>query len=76
MTFKKYLIRKGKEKAQATVEYFILFTIIVLLTLLSLSAFRQRFVSSAQGNFFKEAVGHHGLDVENLQNANDKWSHR
>jgi hypothetical protein len=75
MTFKKCLRTKNKEKAQATLEYFILFTIVVLMTLLSLSTFRQKFISSAQGHFFKEAVGKQGLDVENLQDAQHKWGH-
>jgi len=65
MTFKKLLRRKNNSLAQATLEYFIVFAVIVLLTLLSISTFRQRFVSATQDNFFREAVGEHGLNVEN-----------
>ena len=73
MTFKKFLRTTNRKKAQATLEYFIIFTVIVLLTLLSLSTFRQSFISSTQGHFFGHAVGKDGLDVENKLDLEDKW---
>lgn len=53
MDLKKYLIR-----GQAALEYFILFSVIALLTLLSLSSFFPKVQEAIQGKdgFFQKAV--------------------
>ena len=65
MTFKKSLRTKNNRQAQATLEYFVVFAVIVLLTLLSITAFHERFISATQDDFFQKAVGEDGLNVEN-----------
>ncbi|MFH0762561.1 MAG: hypothetical protein V1925_01580 [Candidatus Omnitrophota bacterium] len=48
-----------KNKAQSTVEYFILFSVITLLTILSLSTFFPRIQEALQGKdgYFQKAAG-------------------
>jgi hypothetical protein len=78
MTFKKYLRISGNSKAQASLEYFILFAVIALMTILTLTTFPQRIVSSTQGGtrriwifrvrrdgFFQSMLGQRGLNVDN-----------
>jgi competence protein ComGC len=67
MTFKKSLRTKNNTKAQATLEYFIIFALIALLTILSLTNFHKDVRSALQGKggFFQVAVGVDGLNVLN-----------
>jgi len=55
MHFKKYLTVKDSLKAQAALEYFIIFSMITFLTILSFSSFDDS-VSESTGNFSKNAI--------------------
>ena len=65
MTFKKCLRTKKSRRGQAALEYFIVFAILALITILSLSSFHGRMLSSTRGFFQAVVVGTHGLNVEN-----------
>jgi len=69
MTFIKFLRRPGKEKSQATLEYFIIFSIIAILTILSFSAFfpkvQQALGTTGGHGLFQKAVGSQGINVDN-----------
>lgn len=56
MAFRKILKIRGKKKGQASLEYFILFAVIALLTLISLSSFLPK-VRNAGEDFFNKAAG-------------------
>jgi len=70
MTFIKSLKTPKREKAQASLEYFVLFSMMAILTILSLSAFFPKLQRVLQGNgstegFFQKAIGVEGLNVGN-----------
>jgi uncharacterized protein (UPF0333 family) len=76
MTFKKYLGTKKSNKAQASLEYFILLAIIALMSILSFTNFHREITSAAQGEvdgkgnmvkdgLFQALIGEQGLNVEN-----------
>jgi len=76
MAFKKCLGTKKSNKAQASLEYFILMAIVALLTILSLTNSHREISSAAQGEvdaegnmvkdgLFQALIGEHGLNVEN-----------
>jgi len=57
-------------KGQTTLEYFILFSIVVILTLMSFNTFIPKLKKSLQGDsrtkgVFQDAIGQRGLNVEN-----------
>jgi hypothetical protein len=65
MTFKKYLRTKNDCRAQAALEYFIILTILALITLLSVGNFHNQMIAHSQTYFQEVVVGTHGLNVEN-----------
>ena len=65
MTFKKFLRRKNDCRAQAALEYFIVFTMIALITILSVTTFHNDMVTNTESYFQSVVVGTHGLNVEN-----------
>lgn len=59
-----------KIRGQTTLEYFILFSIIVILTLMSFNTFIPKLKKTLQGDsrtggVFQSAIGQRGLNVEN-----------
>ena len=86
MTLIKCLRTAKLNKAQAYLEYFILFGLVALLTIISLSAFLPQARSAllgrqdAQGKlicagFFQKAVGPAGLNAENAEATSDTGGH-
>jgi len=70
MSFKKFSRDRKKESAQASLEYFILFGVIALLTIISFNTFLPRIVKAVQGTsgsqgVFQRAIGTGGLNVDN-----------
>ena len=65
MTFKKFLRTKNTCRAQASLEYFIILTILALITLLSVSNFHNQMITNSQTYFQEVVVGTHGLNVGN-----------
>ena len=70
MTFKKFLRRAQKNQGQASLEYFIIFSIIALLTIISLTTFLPVVQSALQGNdttngLYQNAVGVNGINIAN-----------
>jgi len=67
MTFIKSLRTKVKKKGQASLEYFIIFAVLALLTILSLSSLFPQLQNALQGSggFFEKAIGVKGINVGN-----------
>mgnify|MGYP001577907924 CR=1 FL=1 len=55
MNFKKYLTIENSLQGQAALEYFIVFSLIALLTILSFSSFDES-VGDSTGNFSQDAI--------------------
>lgn len=70
MTFKKSLKIIVKTKAQASLEYFIIFGVIAILTLWSFNAFFPKVQSVLQGDssrtgLMREVTGRDGINIDN-----------
>ena len=65
MTFVKYLKIKSKKKAQAALEYFIVFAVIATVAWWGFSSPLLRIRAILQGRFYQKATGVEGLNLEN-----------
>ncbi len=70
MTFIKSLKINKSKKGQASLEYFIIFSVVALLVILSFSSFLPVIQRTLQGNsktkgFFQKAIGTSGLNLAN-----------
>jgi len=70
MTFIKSLRIKKEKKGQVSLEYFVIFAVVALVTIVSFSAFLPKVQRALQGDsktkgLFQDAIGKNGLNVEN-----------